>query len=219
VPLDTCLFITLVIFIPPSLVLDSLSSFEAQHTAHRCELEWTYAECHLKRDSEKELSIEGSSQVAKEHVSTTAQTTIQSTHILQTLHPQPSTNLHATTADPIEHLTAQTDVLAMNTSAPNTVSSPSHQHQTIKTQEYLQQDFEEEIEAVIEDKLALLHKDNEHLRLMQEHLARWKAMEKRSQVMQKQIEQERAIQVELQQAIEDLLQQEQEPSMQEPPLQ
>jgi TPP-dependent pyruvate/acetoin dehydrogenase alpha subunit len=50
------------------------------------------------------------------------------------------------------------------------------------------------MEAVIEDELACLHQENECLRLMEEHLARQKAMAKRSQIMQQQIEQERATQ-------------------------
>jgi hypothetical protein len=172
-----------------------------------------------KKRLEKELPIEGSTPAAREQVPTTAQTTIQTTHIPPTLHPQPSTNLHATTTDPIEQPTDQIEVLAMNTSAPTTVLPPSHQHQPIETQEDMQQDSEEEIEAIIEDELARLRQDNEHLHLMQDHLARRKAMAKRSQVMQQQIEQERATQAELQRAIEDLHQLEQEPSMQEPPLQ
>jgi hypothetical protein len=44
----------------------------------------------------------------------------------------------------------------MNTSAQNTMPPSLHQHQTIKTQEDLQQDFEEEIKAVIEDELVHL---------------------------------------------------------------
>jgi hypothetical protein len=60
----------------------------------------------------------------------------------------------------------------MNTSAPNIVPPPPHQHQTIKTQEDLQQDSEEEIKAVIEDELVHLRQENERLRLMQEHLTR-----------------------------------------------
>jgi hypothetical protein len=44
--------------------------------------------------------------------------------------------------------------------------------------------LEEEIEAIIEDVLARLHQENERLCLMQEHLARHKAIAKRSQVMQ-----------------------------------
>jgi hypothetical protein len=51
-----------------------------------------------------------------------------------------------------------------------------------------------------------LRQENEHLCLMQEHLARRKAMAKRTQVMQQQIEQERAAQIELQRAIEHLCQ-------------
>jgi hypothetical protein len=63
-----------------------------------------------------------------------------------------------------------------------------------------------------------LHQEDEHLRLMQEHLARRKAMAKRTQVMQQQIKQERVAHIELQRAIEHLHQQEHEPSVQEPPL-
>jgi hypothetical protein len=92
----------------------------------------------------------------------------------------------------------------MNTSTPNIVPPPSHQYQTIEIQEVLQQDSEEEIEEVIEDELVCLCQENERMRLMQEHLARRKAMTKRSQVMQQQIEYERATQAELQRAIEDL---------------
>jgi hypothetical protein len=75
---------------------------------------------------------------------------------------------------------------------------PPHQHQAIETQENLQQDSEEEIEAIIEDELTRLSQENDRLRLMQEHLARQMVMAKRSQVMQQQIEQERATQAELQ---------------------
>jgi hypothetical protein len=53
---------------------------------------------------------------------------------------------------------------------------------------------------------------------MQEQMARRKEMAKRAQVMQQQIEQERAIQAELQQAIEHLCHQEGEHVVPEPPL-
>jgi hypothetical protein len=72
----------------------------------------------------------------------------------------------------MEQPTSQTEVLTMNTSAPNTVPPPLHQHQTIKTQEDLQQDSEEEIEVVIKDELVHLRQENERLCLMQEHLSR-----------------------------------------------
>jgi hypothetical protein len=84
----------------------------------------------------------------------------------------------------VEQPTTQAEVLAMNTSPQNTMPAPPHQHQTIKTQEGLQQDSEEEIEAVIKDDLVCLHQENECLCLMQEHLARQKTMVKRSQIMQ-----------------------------------
>jgi hypothetical protein len=105
----------------------------------------------------------------------------------------------------------------MNTSVLSIQQQP--QRQEIEAQEDQQQDFDEEIKAIIEDDLMHLRQENEHLCLMQEHLARRKVMAKRTQVMQQQIEQERAAQIELQRAIEHLCQQEHEPSVQEPLLQ
>jgi hypothetical protein len=113
----------------------------------------------------KELSAEGTSQAAGEKVPTTTQTTIQTTHIPQTLPPQQSTKFHAATTDPMEQPIGQAEVLVMNTSAPNTVPPPLHQHQTIEALEDLQQDSEEEIKAVIEDELVHLCQENECLRL------------------------------------------------------
>jgi hypothetical protein len=52
----------------------------------------------------------------------------------------------------------------------------------------VQEDSEEEIEAIIEDKLAHLRTENEHLPLVQEQLARQNAVMKRVQIMQQQIE-------------------------------
>jgi hypothetical protein len=109
-----------------------------------------------KKRLRKELPTEGSSQAVGEQVPTTTQTTIQTIHIPQALHPQPSTNFHTATTDPTEQPTTQTEVLIMNTSSLNTVPPPSHQHQTTETQEDLQQDSKEEIEAVIENELARL---------------------------------------------------------------
>jgi hypothetical protein len=57
----------------------------------------------------------------------------------------------------MEQPTTQAEVLTMNTSAQNTMPPPPQQHQTIKAQEDLQQDSEEEIEAVIKDELVRLH--------------------------------------------------------------
>jgi hypothetical protein len=82
----------------------------------------------------------------------------------------------------------------MNTSVPST--QPPPQHQETKAQEDQQQDSKEEIEAIIEDELVHLRQENERLRLMQELLARRKAMVKRDQVMQQRINQERATQAE-----------------------
>jgi hypothetical protein len=64
---------------------------------------------------------------------------------------------------------------ATNTSAANT-QQPHHQE--IEAQENHQQDSEEDIEAIIEDKLAHLRQEYECLRLMQEQLTRRKAMVK-----------------------------------------
>jgi hypothetical protein len=68
----------------------------------------------------------------------------------------------------------------MNTSALNTQPPPPHQHQTTENQEDLQQGSEEEIEAVMKDELARLRQENEHMCLMQEHMAKRLAMAKRS---------------------------------------
>jgi hypothetical protein len=112
----------------------------------------------------------------------------------------------------VEQPATHAEVLTMNTSTLNI--QPPFQHQDIETQ-----DPEEEIEAIIDDELAYLDQENERLCLMEEHLARRKAMAKRSLVVQQQIEQKRATQADLQRAIEGLRWQEQESSMQEPPLQ
>jgi hypothetical protein len=152
-----------------------------------------------KKRPRKEPLTKGSSQVAEEQVPTTTQTTTQATHMPHILHPQPSTNLHTIATNPTDQAATQVEVLVLNTSTLNTMPLPPHQHQTIKTQEDLQLDSEEEIEAIVKDELAHLCEENECLRLMQEQLARRKAMAtaKRFQVMQQQIEQERATQVEL----------------------
>jgi hypothetical protein len=105
----------------------------------------------------------------------------------------------------------------MNTSMLSIQQQP--QRQETKAQEDQQQDIDEEIKAIIEDVLMHLRQENEHLWLMQEHLVRRKVMVKRTQVMQQQIEQERAGQIELQCAIEHLHQLEHEQSVQDPSLQ
>jgi hypothetical protein len=79
-----------------------------------------------KKKIGKELLAEGSSQVAGDQLLTTAQTTIQSTHISQIAHPQPSVEPRPTTTetrrlkDPVEQPATQAEVLTMNTSGPNT---------------------------------------------------------------------------------------------------
>jgi hypothetical protein len=105
----------------------------------------------------------------------------------------------------------------MDTS-PQTTQHPNQQ-QNSKSQGEPKQDSEEDIEAVIEDELARLRQENEHLQLIQEQMARRKALVKRAHVMHQQIKQERVIQAELQQAIEHLRHQEGAPVVQETPLQ
>jgi hypothetical protein len=65
----------------------------------------------------------------------------------------------------------------MNTSMPT-------QQQDIKAQEDPQQNSEEEIEVVIEDELPRHRRENECLRLMQEQMAKRKAMTNRAQIIQ-----------------------------------
>jgi hypothetical protein len=48
------------------------------------------------------------------------------------------------------------EAFTSNTITLNTMPQPPHQSQTIETQEDLQQDSEEEIEAIIEDEMAHL---------------------------------------------------------------
>jgi hypothetical protein len=56
--------------------------------------------------------------------------------------------------------------------------------QNTKSKEDLEHDSKEEIKAIIEDELARLHQENEHLRLRQEQMVRRKEMSKRAQAMQ-----------------------------------
>jgi hypothetical protein len=84
-----------------------------------------------------------------------------------------------------------------------TIAQPAP-HQQVEAEDDQHHDSKEEIEAVIEDEPARLRQENEHLWLVQEHMARRMAVMKRIQIMQHQIKQERAWQVELQQAIDDL---------------
>jgi hypothetical protein len=86
----------------------------------------------------------------------------------------------------------------------NTLHPPSQQHQAIEIQEDQHQDSKEEIEVAIKNELARLRQENERMWLMQEHMARWRVVARRSQIMQQQIKQERATQAELQWAIENL---------------
>jgi hypothetical protein len=66
------------------------------------------------------------------------------------------------------------------------------------------QDSKEEIKVVVAEELTYLQQENECLKLEQENTARRRAVMHRAQIMQQQIEQERARQAELQQAIKIL---------------
>jgi hypothetical protein len=136
--------------------------------------------------------LEGPSQTAGGQVHETTQITTQ----LQT-------SVESRLADaetkrpgkPPEQQPTQVEVPIMNTSTPSTQQQP--QRQETEAQEDQQQDSDEETKAIIKDELTRLCQENEHLQLMQEHLARRKAMVKRTQVMQQQIKQDRVAQIEL----------------------
>jgi hypothetical protein len=164
-----------------------------------------------KKRPGKDYPAEGSSQAV---VGQVLETTTQPQAFTE---PRPAMADTGRPGEPPEQPAVHAKVPPMNTSMPST--QPPLQHRETKTQEDQQQDSEEEIKAIIEDELAHLRQENEPLRLIQEQMARRKAMAKRSQTMQQQIEQERATQAELQRAIEHLHQQEYEPSVQEPSLQ
>jgi hypothetical protein len=137
----------------------------------------------------KELPVEGSSQADEGQVLSTAEATVQTTHIPQITHPHTSTTPHGATIEvgrpeyPAGKPTTQAEVFDTKASALNTLPPPSQQHQGIKTQEDQQQDSEEEIKAIIEDELACLHQENELMWLVQEHMARQREVARRSHIM------------------------------------
>jgi hypothetical protein len=90
-----------------------------------------------KKKHEKELPVEGSSHAAREQVTTTTQTSTQITHIPQTFHLQLSASLHTTPTDQTEQPPTQAEVLALNTSNPNTMPPPPP---TPQSQESFHQD-------------------------------------------------------------------------------
>jgi hypothetical protein len=104
----------------------------------------------------KELSTEGSSHAAGAQILKTTQAITQ---------PQTSTDPHIATAE---------------TGRPEEPSQQPIQFQEAEVQQDQRQDSEEEIKAIIKDELACLRQENEHLRLIQEHMARRKAMAKRA---------------------------------------
>jgi hypothetical protein len=117
--------------------------------AHRlCARENTY-EMPPKKKPENELSIDGPSQLTGALI---PQTTMQSQ--ISTVPPQATAGVKRL-EEPPQQPRNQAEVLAMNTSA-QTTQHPT-QLQNIEAQEDLDQDFEEEIKAIIEDELAHLH--------------------------------------------------------------
>jgi hypothetical protein len=128
-----------------------------------------------KKRSGKELSVEGPVQGNRAlSLRPTQPTTQQQT---SSVLPQATIQVRRP-EEPPQQPPRQAEVLTTDASAPAT-QYPSQQPNS-EAQEELEQDSEEEIEAVIEDELAHLHQENEHLRLMQEQIARGKAMAKRA---------------------------------------
>jgi hypothetical protein len=127
----------------------------------------------------KELPLKGPSEMVISQVHGTTQTITQ----LQTsVEPRLATVETRRLGEPPEQPPIQVEMPIMNTSTLSIQQQP--QHQETEAHEDQQQDSDEEIEAIIKDELTCLRQEMEHLWLMQEHLARRKAMVKRTQVMQ-----------------------------------
>jgi hypothetical protein len=137
-----------------------------------------------KKRHGKPYLTEGSSQEARGQVLETT------TQPQASIEPRPATIDTRRPRKPLEQPATQAEASPMNTSEPST--QPPLQHQDTETQDDQQQDSKEEIEAIIEDELTCLYQENERLRLMQEQLARRKAMAKRAQTMQQQIKQKKS---------------------------
>jgi hypothetical protein len=113
-----------------------------------------------KKRPGKELPTEDSSQAVEAHVLETA------TQPQTTMEPHLAIAKIRRPKEPPHQPTTQAEVAAINTSIPNT-QQPT-QHKDTEVQEDQQQDSKGEIDAVIEDELAHLHQEKEHLQLMQE---------------------------------------------------
>jgi hypothetical protein len=114
VPLVTYPVVAFTIFVPHSLVLDSLAAGEIQHWRPQFVGSKKHPQNTTQKGDGKEPPAEGSFQTAEEQVPTTT----------QTLHQQPLKNLHTIATDPTEQPGTQTEVLTLNTSAPNTIPLP-----------------------------------------------------------------------------------------------
>jgi hypothetical protein len=133
-----------------------------------------------KKRHVREFPVEDQSQASGSQELTTAEANTLATYISQTTHPHTSTESHAIAIkarrpeDPTGQPSTQVEARAIDASYPNLppTSSQQHQrhnqdlHQQTEAQGDVQQDYEGEIKTVIEDKLAHLHQENEHLRLV-----------------------------------------------------
>jgi hypothetical protein len=143
-----------------------------------CVLEKKTHEMSPKKRLGKELLVEGPSQGTGAQALEATQATTQQQ--ISSVPPQATIEV-GRPEEPLQQPPRQAEVLTMDTFAPTT--QHPNQQQNNKGQEELEQDSEEEIESVIEDALARLRQENERLRLMQEQMARRKAMVKRAHVM------------------------------------
>jgi hypothetical protein len=134
----------------------------------------------------KELLAKGPSPRAGDQNCTTVEATTLTTHIPQRSHPHRSTESHVATADtrrpegPMGQQPSQIEVFATNIAVADLPPSSSQQQLQYNQDPQLEveagddqhHDSEEEIEALIEDELVHLHQENEHFRLVQEHIIR-----------------------------------------------
>jgi hypothetical protein len=134
-----------------------------------------------KKRLARELPAEDSTQEAGGQVLTTAEANIPNTQILKTAQPHIFIESHAIPnvarrpEGPIGEPSTQMEAFATDAAIPNPYPSSSRQHQLhnqdlhqqTKTLEDMQQDSKEEIEAIVEDELVRLRRENECLRLVQ----------------------------------------------------
>jgi hypothetical protein len=136
-----------------------------------CKLERTSTECHLKKTQKGAYGQRLIPSTQRASLNHRSNNHLNHAHVTNT----PPTIIYKSSCSisrPNRTTNKPNESTCHEYLSPNTAPPPSHQHQTIETQEDLHQDSEEEIEAVIEDELAHLYQENERLCHMQEHLAR-----------------------------------------------